>query len=304
VFSSSTDYSMQAFEDGPRDLVAVRARDNPTWPTHVIVRRALNVADNARIPLLDFDGPEAAALVATTLTITGASGGSALLSSTFSTATLKEFDLAYRVEAAPTQMIYGVPAALTQPGDLQEVFVEELSQGDWRMTSSRFRNAVDRTISLGPPLAVPTSKTIAMTPYLRPRIQFPSQVEYADGAAATWHQAQPAGGFVSASVLVSRDYLGGRPGTWDASMPDLTAAGYDPAWGLQPGLTITVTTEAIGGESYAQSIPATQNQEGAYRYAIRFSSAASASSILGSRAQTRACLTRFHVAAANGDHTC
>jgi hypothetical protein len=288
VFSSSTDYSIRAFEDGPRDLVAVRARDDSTWPTRVIVRRALNFADNARIPLLDFDGPEAIALAATTLAITGVSGGRALLTSTFSTATLEGFNLVYEAAAAPTQMIYGVPAALTQAGDHQDVLVEESSQTDWRMTFSRFRDVVDRTISLGPPLAVPTTKTIAMAPYLRQRTQFPSQVEYADGAAANWEQAHPPSGWITAGVMVTRDYLGGRPDTWDVSMPDLTAAGYDPAWGLQPGQTVTVTTEAIGGESFAQSILANRNQDGTVRYAIRFFSAVSSSmGILGWRVKTR-----------------
>ncbi|MDB4891469.1 MAG: hypothetical protein JWL61_3324 [Gemmatimonadetes bacterium] len=303
-FSSRTDYSI-LFEDGPRDLVALRALQNSTWPNRVIVRRALNVADGSRIPLLDFDGAEAAALVATTLTITGIGGEGASLSSAFGTATSEWFDLSYEVAAQPKQMIYSVPAALTQPGDHHNVILAMSSQTEWRITLYRFRDAVDRTISLGPSLTVPATNLVATTPYLRHQTQFLSQADYADGAAAGWHQENATGGGTSARVMVTRDYLGGRPESWNVIMPDLTAAGYDPAWGLQPGLPIAVTIEAIGGNSFAQVVAALRGEEGLLQYAVRDGSAGSnAVSILGSRIRSPACPTRIRAASMYGDIMC
>lgn len=268
VFSSSTDYTLPYVADGPRDVVAYTTRDNVTWPTRLIIRRALNLVAGARIPLLDFEGAEATSLSAATLTITGIGGARAFLRSTFSTATSPLIFLA-GMEAAPVQAIYGVPTALTQPGDYHDVIVAVTSTDETRMAFTRFRDVADRTIALGPSLSVPSTSVVATAPYVRPRTRLPSQADYADVVIATWNQVPATGAWIVASVALSRDYLGARSDTWEATMPDLTTAGFSPTWGFQRAVPIATSVDALGGTSLVQFFRERPANEFNVRYAGR-----------------------------------
>jgi hypothetical protein len=103
-------------------------------------------------------------------------------------------------------------------------------------------SATDRTITLGPPLAVPAVTSVATTPYLRPRAQLASQSAYNAAASVQFDQNDQ-----RVEVVASAAWFGGLPASWALEVPDLAAAGYDPAWGLRSGTPLNWGMEALTG---------------------------------------------------------
>ena len=52
------------------------------------------------------------------------------------------------------------------------------------------------------------------------------------------------------------------PANWSLDIPDLSAAGYDPTWGLRTGATVNWTVAAVGGDflSFIGGVPADNAQ--------------------------------------------
>ena len=83
---------------------------------------------------------------------------------------------------------------------------------------------------MGPVLNRPAVTFPNTSPYLRPLVQFASQVEYGEAAAVEFYQSSR-----GATVGVSAAYLGGTPATWQLELPDFSGVeGWDNAWGLDP----------------------------------------------------------------------
>jgi hypothetical protein len=82
-----------------------------------------------------------------------------------------------------------------------------------------------------------------MTPYLQPRAQLQSQSAYSGVVDAQFAQSAN-----SVDVAATAAYFGGAPATWTVSVPDLTAAGYDPTWGLKSGTPLDWQVNAFAGD--------------------------------------------------------
>jgi hypothetical protein len=139
---------------------------------------------------------------------------------------------------------YGIPDALLQAGDLHVVtnFAAPASGSSFRVAVSVRHAAVQDTVTFGPPVSQPSVTQLGASPYVRMRAQLASQSEYGDVVAAKYLQNANV-----VSVAVTRGYSGTLPANWTVDIPDLTAAGYDAAWGLKSG-SVDWQVTAVGGD--------------------------------------------------------
>ncbi len=81
-----------------------------------------------------------------------------------------------------------------------------------------------------------------MVRVLRLRAQLASQASYNVAALAEFAQSAN-----SMSVVATANYANGTPANWVLDIPDLTAAGYDPTWGLKSGSPLDWQVTAASG---------------------------------------------------------
>jgi hypothetical protein len=98
------------------------------------------------------------------------------------------------------------------------------------------------TVTFGPTLNQPTVTSLGTSPYLRLRAQLASQASYNVAAVAEFAQSAN-----SLSVASTANYANGTPTNWVLDIPDLTAAGYDPTWGLKTGSSVDWEVTAASG---------------------------------------------------------
>jgi hypothetical protein len=222
-------FTLDSVPDVPLNLLASRStmemETGSITPNRLILRRNVNYANNSAIPTLDFNNAaEAFAPATANLTIAGAGSDTAFVSTTFSSGRFS-FDgfgggaFSFNFGASPLRYA-GVPSDRLQSGDSHVLFA--FAQGA-DTTSMRGLLAFVRTIS-------DRSVTLGTTPYLRLRATSAGQSQYAGAASVDFVQ-----GTRTASVSATAAYFGGAPATWDLAIPDLSAAGFDAAWGLRPG---------------------------------------------------------------------
>jgi len=70
-----------------------------------------------------------------------------------------------------------------------------------------------------------------------------SQQEYGSGASIDYKQSNRV-----VSLLRTAGSAGGTPTKWGLDIPDLSAAGYDPTWGLQAGNVVKWTAAGLAGD--------------------------------------------------------
>ena len=140
-----------------------------------------------------------------------------------------------------------VPDSLLQPGDLQTISITAAPANDpsFRL-AILVHHTVDTltadTVTFGPVLNQPTVTAIGTSPYLRLRAQLASQSAYSGAAHADF--SEPAN---SVGVSVTAGYVGNTPANWTIDIPDLSSAGYDPAWGLKTGTAVNYQVIAGSG---------------------------------------------------------
>jgi uncharacterized membrane protein len=241
-------FTVSNVNDGAVDLLAVRNSidlgTSSIIPDRLILRRALNLPNNATIPPLDFGGAEAFAPA--TAAITAENAGSdqvAMVSSFVSEAGGFTGALFTAITGGATRTLYGVPFARTQAGDLHQIGVIATAGA----TSARGvyqynREFIARTLTLGPALATPTVSSLGATPYPRLRAAGLFQVEYGQGIGVTY--TQTTGGGRNWSVTATPAWFG-NASSYQLDLPDLTSAnGFDTAWALVAGATTTWSVSA------------------------------------------------------------
>ncbi len=242
-------FTLSNLISGPLDLVASRSDfvNNIYSPNRVIVRRGVNLTNNATIPALDFGASEALAPTATTGTISGLSGSdNTSLFVDFSTATTPYHPLfALSGVTSSTATIYGIPSTLTQAGDFHilSVRAESGTGNSYRVSEQYYRDPADKVIALGAALNAPTVSPISTGSALRLSASLPAQADYPSFASAVHTQ-----GSRVVSVTGTASYFGGTPTTWVLDMPDLsTVGGYSTAFGLTSALNTQSYVEAYSG---------------------------------------------------------
>jgi hypothetical protein len=251
VPGGTTSFSLGSAPDDARDLIAggraASSQSTLYQPARYIVRRGLNPANGSSLPVLDFASSEAAAPTTATYTLNGVGTDAWFANTDMRTANLTVTQLGYAsgtgtggAVAAPYQVL---PASL-RAGTDEYRFLAFASGVDFdRGVNQNLLSFGNRSVTLGPLLSVPTITNAASSPNIRMRYQLASQTAYsAYTSAFFWQRSQTVQR--DAYVFTTAGYLGGAPATWDVTMPDLSAAGFQTVWGLQPGLAVSFHVDA------------------------------------------------------------
>jgi hypothetical protein len=258
IGASGSTFQLKDVAAGALDLISSRISiDLATSAFNVdklIIRRGVNQADGSTLPVLDFNAAEAFAPVTPTLTIGNLNGeaGSALsfyFTSGFGGASAAA-PLFITGTPGPGPFTYaGVPAAKQAAGDLHLVLATASPNSNnptqSRSTGMFFKDATNRTVTLGSALNAPGVSAAATAPYVRFRATGTIQAEYNKSITAEFIQSAAA---ASRTVIftATEGYLAGS-GTYDFTVPDFTAvAGWDSNWGPKAGASTTWDVTATG----------------------------------------------------------
>jgi hypothetical protein len=288
VLPPPSTWTLTGVPTGPQDLVAHRevATIEGVVPDRVIIRRAQNPTNNATLSTLDFGATTSDPLTVNLASISGLTAGEDNYLDVFFTTALGTDHYLY---AAPffstnSQAIYGVPAGLTQAGDLHrlELQAEPVSGERYRVVRRWYGDPANQSISLGPTLNMPSVGPVASSPYSRLRATLQAQSEYDSFATAYFIQEETSGELFSVFVTHTAAFHGGTPATWALEIPPgLADAGWpNTAW-LIAGENTQWFVEAFDG-TLADFIGATPTEEGAtVRWAGRTSSVVSLRALRG-----------------------
>ena len=241
-------YTLDGAPAGTRDLLAagfINDLNDITSINRVILRRNVNYAST--IPPLTFFGSEDFAPVSGRVQMSNT--GTDVVTAQVSFATVNGATApfvnttAQRSDRVP---YVGMPESVLRPEDLHDITLTATpSGGSSERVAVLLRHSVSTdvdTVTFGPALNQPTVTSITTSPYLRLHAQLASQATY--NAAAQARFAQTAN---TASVTLTAGYAGTTPANWILDVPDLSSAGYDPAWGLKSGSALSWQVLAAGG---------------------------------------------------------
>jgi hypothetical protein len=243
-------FSLLNLPTGPLDVMAVRNGDF-TDPAAIpvdrmIIRRGINPASGAAIPVLDFNAAESFAPNAASWIIGNNTGEPFSVSQTFHTAggTTGMFTVIPGVDgAATTRVVYGVPQAQTIAGDLHQVVATIATTGPTPTSPLRATRQVikySRTIApgqlnFGSAMPSPVVSPVAGAPAGRLRFQGSLPDEYNTGVSIDITQT---GSNNFLTIHTTRGFLGAG-NTYDVTTPDLTGAiGWDTQFAIRAGVPV------------------------------------------------------------------
>lgn len=253
VTSPATAFTLTNVAGGNVDLVAARQGIDFTNPlaglqtNKLIIRRNLNPAAGSTLPVLDFNAAEAFNPVTNTLTINGAAGGETLVASTtYFTANQGFAVLGQSLPSGNTATIVGVPSAQQVSTDLHilNAFATNVAGGSTatstRLATVVYKDAANKTVTLGSALSAPTVTSAATAPYLRTRVQLARQAEYDKYWVIGYGQTGR-----SVAVQYTAAYLGSN--AIDFTFPDFSAlAGWQNTWAPVTGALSIWNVSASG----------------------------------------------------------
>jgi len=247
-------FTIRNVPDGLQDLVASRGALNlqtfSTTLNKLIIRRNTNYPNNSAIPLLDFTSSEAFDPVQRTITVGNLGTDQTFTTVAFRTSNGASAAFFTGLGGGSSIPYYGVPAAQLQAADIHQIFLiaspSATSLTSFRAVYAFLHTPADVTLTLGPSLGATTVTSLGTTPYLRLRAQLPSASAYNAAATASYSQTGR-----TVNVTSTAGFSGSAPASWTLDIPDFSAAGYDPTWGLQTGAATNWTVTAVGGNFLA-----------------------------------------------------
>lgn len=245
VVQGQGNFTLSEVPAGRRDLIATATNVNASGVRGVarmILRRDVTYVGS--IPQLNFIGPEFFVPATRQVTTNNLAGDQSFASARLITGNGASAPFVERPGGQMGVLYPGVPDSLLQPGDLHaiEVIAASATGTSARVAIVTRRSAVDDTVDFGPALSQPAVTNIGTSPYLRMRAQLGSQTAYNGLATAGFSQNATYVG-----VTATAGYTGNAPVTWSLDIPDLTSAGYNPAWGLKSGSPADWEVAALGG---------------------------------------------------------
>ena len=248
VLPGRTTFHVSGMPSGPRDLLASRTTvaAGGAAVTSLLLRRDVDLPDDANIGTLDFTSVEAFAPATATVRVEGLFPEGAITGTRLRTSNSDL--LLTNLTQAPTataRPYFAIPENRLLAGDLQVLRVATAGpSSDNRDAELYFRSPTDRTLTLGSPLAPPTITAVATAPSLRVRAQFAPQAEYDRSTTIVYEQ-----GSSSAQVVVTMtSAYAALTGGYDLVVPDLSGvAAFDPAWSLVPGAQLLWSATRVGG---------------------------------------------------------
>ncbi|MGH8435146.1 MAG: hypothetical protein ACRERX_11840, partial [Pseudomonas sp.] len=238
-------FTLNEVPPGRRDLIATATNVNASGIRNIarmILRRDVTYAGS--IPVLNFSGPEFFVPVTGFITTNNLAGDQTSATMSFVTVNGSSAPYLERPGGAIGVGGVGVPDSLLRPGDLHaiQVVAAPANGTSARVAIVLHHSYVADTVTFGPALNPPQVTSAGTSPYLRLRAQLASQAAYSGAANAEFSQNAN-----SVGVTTTAGYFGNTPVNWSLDIPDLTNAGYDPAWGLRSGSPVDWEVAAIGG---------------------------------------------------------
>jgi hypothetical protein len=251
---SGNAYLLEGVPDRSLDLSATRGTvSGPAFtPDRMVIRRSINLANNASFPVIDFTGAESFAPASNTLSIAGLEASETVYTENDFYGNGSTSGVVYAAQGTSNiQTMYSVPAASLVAGDVSGLYIDAFNASNTVAHSmiSHFDAPGDRVETLGPLLTVPTVSVASSAPYVRERGQLSSQSAYNTAARFVFLQgSSPNTKFVV--VVVTAAYLGSVPATWDLIVPDLASVtGFSAAWMHTAGLSTPYSAEAFSGRA-------------------------------------------------------
>ncbi len=245
---STASFTLTEVPSGPRDLIAARIQSAANV-SRMILRRNTNYSNNQNIGLVDFGSAESFNPPLAVLTPLNLGGDQISVEASLLTANglSAPYFSSNFLGAAGNTAYAAVPDTLLRQGDFHQVSILASPGGG---TAFRFVNLLTHSpntsaptqLSFGPRVSGAAVTPLATTPYLRLRGQIASQSSYGAGASADFVE-----GGRTVTISMTTGYLGSAPATWTLDVPDLSAAGYDPAWALKSGQSTDWDVVAVGG---------------------------------------------------------
>lgn len=240
-------------QSGNVDLLASRSTLTLSGTTpsmnlqRMIIRRNLNPAAGSSLAV-DFGAAEAFEPVTRNVTVNNVGSDISLVVNNYLTANnsmgIFQIDIA---GGGSARSYRGVPAANQVNGDLHVLAVSGVpsltSTSTTRNVIAVFRDATDKTITLGPTLSAPTFSSLSGGGYGRTRAVLNVQSEY--NRYFVVDVQQTTGSPRKTQVAQTSGYASGTSLTID--VPDFSGvAGFDANWGLRIGTAGTYTVSATG----------------------------------------------------------
>ena len=258
--SANGNFTLNNVPDGNRDLIATKTLTSISGAgitftvNKLIIRRNQNPANGSTMAALNFSAAEAFDPITRNLTVNGV--GSDFLSTSVSYVTANNALTTLYSDINPsssgTRPYYGVPTAQQAAGDLHlatavATNISGTTANYLRIFGTYFKDAVDKTVTLGPVPSTATVSAVATSPYVRLRAQWTAQTEYNKYFSAVYTQANAAAPRTSL-VSATSGYVGGT--SVDLAIPDFTGvAGWDSNWGLKAGQATQWVTSSTGWSS-------------------------------------------------------
>ena len=250
-------FTLNNLANGPLDLVAsrtslvVNGSVTSSALARVLIRRGVTVFSGSTIsPSVDLQAisAEASAPVFRNATLAGLGTDQAFTITAYSTAggTVATIFSELPPSNATPRPFPTVPASRQLPGDVHVLAAIAASSFSTSPAFTRFAETVfltgaDKTVTFGPTPNPVTSSVLSAQSPERFRAAVTVQPEYNRLFQAQWTQAGAAPR--SVLVLVTQAYAG-SVATLNLDIPDLVAAGYTAAFGLQAGAATTLSVNA------------------------------------------------------------
>lgn len=244
-------FQLDGVPDGLQDLVGVRSTIAALpLVNRITFLRDLNLANNADVGTFDLESGVAPAIQTATINNLGADQqvfASIFMSKNGTSAPI----FTSLPDVVASQPWRGVPSGSTVAGDLQMQNIIATPNGSatgfpFRSVIQFHRNPADRTYTLPPYLNDPPTITLTGT---SPYVTFTSTwtIQSADFNQFWSLMLSPASGSVSfVRISGASGYFGGGPVQLDL---EAFGAGFNSAWGLQPGIMLNWNFLAAGGSA-------------------------------------------------------
>jgi len=233
--ASATNWELTGLPTGTIDVVATRFATAFTQPAdRIIIRRGIIPnAQGTPISTLDFGAAESHAFESNTVTFTGVASDFVNVGTDLVTVNGTFHTLGFLSSISASAFNYvSVPAALRVATDFHILTGFAANSNGDREITHFYNTPANKTLVFGPMVSTPTLNTISTSPNLRVRAIVPAQAEYPTAMLVEFGQAIGQLGSRSVIVITTAGFLGGAPATWDLAVPDMSRAGYQPAWGL------------------------------------------------------------------------
>jgi hypothetical protein len=266
----ATTFQLTDVAAGPQDLFAARIAAATQRADKFILRRAVDIANNGTIPVLDFNAAEAFNPATANVTLANLGTDSASVSTIFTGNRGSAFGFVGTITdygAASGAVAYdAIPGTQLNSGELQALFASTTGTSSSRSSGIYFRTPANQTVTFGPALSTPTVTRLAGGTYSRVQAQLPVQTDYARSFTASFSQS---GANRDVSITVTAGYSGGA--AWDVTIPAFSGGGWLDTWGLLNGTPISWSVTANGGALFL--LDTTVPDGTTFRSAVRSSAA-------------------------------